>query len=287
MRLLVFGRTGQVARELERRLPARWEAVFLDRASADLSDPEACARIVASAKAEAIINAAAWSDVDGAEAHEAEAHVVNAEAPTAMARAAATRGLPFLHVSSDYVFDGTGQNPWRETDPTGPLSAYGRTKVAGEEAIRVAGGAHVILRTSWIFSAHGKNFLKTMLRLSETRDSLSIVADQIGGPTPASAIAEALLTMAERLVGESTLSGTYHFAGAPDVTWADFARDIFRNAGRRVTVEGIASSAYPTSVQRPPNSRLDCSLICERFGIKRPDWQLAVKETIEDLGVEK
>ena len=186
MTLLVFGQTGQVAQALASLAP---EAVFLSRTQADLSDPEACAAAIRAHAPQAVINAAAWTAVDRAEAEEAAAHVVNAEAPGAMARACADLAIPFLHVSTDYVFDGSGDSPWQPGDATGPINAYGRSKLAGEEAIRAAGGPHAILRTSWVFSAEGANFVKTMLRLSETRDALGVVGDQIGGPTPASAIA--------------------------------------------------------------------------------------------------
>ena len=252
MKLLVFGRTGQVATELLRRAPPGVTITALGRESADLTDPETCAHAVTAADADAVINAAAYTAVDKAEADEPIARLVNAEAPAAMAAAAARRGLPFLHVSTDYVFDGARQAPWRPADPTGPLSAYGRTKLAGEEGVRAAGGAHLILRTSWVFSAHGANFVKTMLRLSETRQVLTVVADQVGGPTPAAAIADALFTAARVLTAHPDLSGTEHFAGAPDTTWATFAREIFAFVrATRLLLDpagtGPASSHFTTS----------------------------------------
>ncbi|PIE12243.1 MAG: dTDP-4-dehydrorhamnose reductase [Rhodobacterales bacterium] len=279
MTLLIFGQSGQVATELSRLAP---NATFLPRSKADLTDPEACAAAIRAATPSAVINAAAYTAVDKAEEDEATAALVNGEAPGAMARACADLGIPFVHISTDYVFDGSGTAPWQPEDPTGPLGAYGRTKLAGEEAVRAAGGPHAILRTSWVFSAHGANFLKTMLRLSETRDALSVVADQIGGPTPAEAIAQACLTMAEQL-RDPAKSGTYHFSGTPDVSWAGFACEIFRAAGRDVAVADIPTSDYPTPAARPLNSRLDCSAITSTFGITRPNWKQAVAQIVKEL----
>ncbi|MDE3121814.1 MAG: dTDP-4-dehydrorhamnose reductase [Paracoccaceae bacterium] len=282
MRLLVFGQSGQVATELARRAPG---ARFLGRDRADLSDPAACAAAIAEHGPEAVINAAAWTAVDRAEAEEAAARVVNADAPAAMAAECAKRGIPFVHVSTDYVFDGSGERPWLPDDPTGPLGAYGRTKLAGEHGVRAAGGTHAILRTSWVFSAHGANFVKTMLRLSETRDALNVVGDQIGGPTPAGAIASACLTIAEQLATDPVKTGTYHFAGHPDVSWAGFAREIFAQAGRPVAVTDIPTAAYPTPAKRPANSRLDCTSLTQTFGIARPDWRRGLAEVLHDIGV--
>lgn len=281
MRLLVFGATGQVAQELRRRVP---EALFLSRAEADLADPAACAAAVERHPADVVINAAAWTAVDKAEEAEAEAGLVNGAAPGAMARAAAAQGVPFLHVSTDYVFDGSGTRPWVPEDPTGPLSAYGRSKLDGEEAVRAAAGRFAILRTSWVFSAHGANFVKTMLRLGKTRDSLNVVADQMGGPTAAGDIAAALLTMARTYHAGGGEAGVYHFAGAPDVSWADFAREIFRQAGLAVTVNDIPTEAYPTPARRPANSRLDCSSTHAVFGIGRPDWRHSLTAVLKELG---
>ena len=279
MRLLVFGKTGQVATEL-----ARFDGVTcLGRDQADLTDPGACEAVIAASDAEAVINAAAYTGVDTAEEERDTAMIVNAMAPTAMAAACAAKAVPFVHISTDYVFDGSGQAPWRPEDATGPLGVYGASKLGGERGVTAAGGAHAILRTSWVFSAHGSNFLKAMLRLSGTRDHLSIVADQIGGPTPAAAIAEACVTMAETLVSEPDKGGIYHFSGAPDTSWAGFAREIFAAAGRDVTVEDIPTSAYPTPAARPLNSRLDCSSLSSNFAITRPDWRKAVKEIVEAL----
>ena len=208
--------------------------------------------------------------------------MVNAEAPGAMARAAARKGVPFLHISTDYVFDGSGEAPWKPDDPTGPLGAYGRSKLAGEIGVRAADGKHAILRTSWVFSSHGANFVRTMLRLGRERDALRVVDDQTGGPTAAGDIAVALLTMA-RALQDGAPGGTYHFAGSPDVTWAGFAREIFARAGLEVAVTGIPSSDYPTPARRPANSRLDCATLEADFGIPRPDWRESLGGILAEL----
>lgn len=281
MKVLVFGRTGQVATELQRQLP---QAVFLGRERADLADPAACAAAIRDSDAAAVINAAAWTAVDKAEAEEAAATVVNGEAPAAMARAAAQKRIPFLHVSTDYVFSGAGTAPWVETDPVAPQNAYGRSKLAGEQGVRAAGGAAAILRTSWVFSAHGANFVKTMLRLSESRDALNVVEDQIGGPTPAADIAAALVVMARKMIAGQP-GGTYHFGGSPWVSWADFAREIFALSGRKVAVTGIPTAAYPTPALRPLNSRMDCSALERDFGITAPDWQAGLSKVLKELEI--
>ena len=275
MSILVFGKTGQVACELHRLHP---EFTYLSRAASDLSKPETCAEAVLKAKPIAVINAAAYTAVDRAEEEEKLAYTINAEAPGAMANACVTLGIPLVHISTDYVFDGSGEMSRAPDAPTAPINAYGRTKLAGEEAIRASGALHAILRTSWVFSAHGNNFVKTMLRLSDTRDALGIVSDQIGGPTPASAIAAACAKIAT----EITKSGTYHFSGAPDASWADFAREIFSQDNRSITVTGIETSDYPTPAKRPLNSRLDCASLQSDFNIVQPLWkQELVKVTSE------
>jgi dTDP-4-dehydrorhamnose reductase len=279
MSILVFGKTGQVAQELQRR----GAVVALDRTAADLADPDACAAKIRALRPDLVINAAAYTAVDRAEEEEALATVINGEAPGAMARAAAELGVAFLHVSTDYVFDGTGKKPWGVSDQPHPIGAYGRSKLAGERAVVAAGGAHAILRTSWVFSAHGGNFVKTMLRLGRTRDALSVVADQVGGPTAAGDIADALLTMAQAFLAGRGASGVYHFAGAPDTSWAGFAREIFVQSGLDVAVGDIASSAYPTPAKRPANSRLDCSDLLRDYGIGRPDWRASLAEVLQEL----
>jgi dTDP-4-dehydrorhamnose reductase len=282
MKTLVFGKTGQVATELARLLP---DAHFAGREEADLSDPAACAALIAAQKPDLILNAAAYTAVDKAEEEEPLATVINGDAPTAMAQAAAEVGAAFVHISTDYVFEGGGVAPWTPDAPTGPLGAYGRSKLAGEDGVRNAGGTYAILRTAWVFSAHGNNFVKTMLRLSETRDALNVVNDQIGGPTSAAGIAATVVKIGEQLLEDASKSGTYHYAGVPNASWADFATAIFEEAGRDVTVTGIPASEYPTPAVRPANSRMDCYMLKKTFGITRPDWRADLKVILEELEI--
>ena len=290
LRLLVFGSNGQVARELGRLAGPDLAIRLLDRAAADLGDPAACARALAAAEADAVINAAAYTAVDRAETETALAMTVNAEAPGAMAEAAARRGLPFLHVSTDYVFDGSGTAPWSEGDATGPINAYGSSKLAGEQAVLAAGGRAAILRTAWVFSAHGGNFVKTMLRVGATRDRLTVVDDQRGGPTAAADIAAALVRMAQALAAGQGETGVFHFAGAPAVTWRGFAEAIFAQrhrlglGGPGPAVDPIATEAWPTPAARPRNSVLDCRRIADAYGIPQPDWRPALDRVLLELG---
>ncbi|MFT6451355.1 MAG: dTDP-4-dehydrorhamnose reductase [Halocynthiibacter sp.] len=277
MPLLIFGETGQVARELSALAP---DAIALGRDTVDLSDPRACAEVIRQMTPSAVINAAAYTAVDAAEDDEQNATIINGHAPTMMARACAEIGAPLVHISTDYVLDGQGSTPFPTTAKTAPINAYGRSKEAGESGVRAAGGTYAILRTSWVFSSTGNNFLRTMLRLGATRDSLNVVADQIGGPTPARAIAEACLTIAEALKTAPEKRGIYHFSGAPDVSWADFARAIFEAANLKTKVHGIPSQDYPTPAKRPLNSRMDCSALHTAFGIERPDWRASLPALI-------
>jgi dTDP-4-dehydrorhamnose reductase len=283
MTILVFGKTGQVAQELA-KLP---ETLCLGRDTADLSDPAGCGDAIRLHKPAAVINAAAYTAVDAAETDEAQATLVNGTAPGAMAQACAALGIPLVQISTDYVFAGHGEMPWQPDDATAPLGAYGRSKLAGEMAVRDAGGAHAILRTSWVVSAHGANFIKTMLRLGAERDSLNVVADQIGGPTAAADIAAACHRIALQLTDAPDKTGTYHFSGAPDCSWADFARAIFDEAGLNCTVHDIPSSGYPTPAKRPLNSRMDCGTTHKTFGIERPQWQASLTQILKDLGASK
>lgn len=278
---LIFGKTGQVARELRAIAP---DAIFLGRDQADLLNPAACAATIREHAPGFVINAAAWTAVDKAETEEDTATIINGDAPAAMARACADLGIPFVHISTDYVFDGAGSGAFAPDHPTAPLGAYGRSKLKGEEGVRRAGGTYVILRTSWVFSAHGANFLKTMLRLGSERARLTVVSDQIGGPTPARAIAAACLTIATQLQRDPAKSGTYHFSGTPDVSWAEFARAIMTEAGLACEIADIPSTAYPTPARRPENSRMNCDSLAI-FGIDRPDWRTAVTQTLQDLEV--
>ncbi len=289
LKLLVFGRTGQVATELRRLSGPDLAIEALGRDAADLSDPDRCAAAVAATDADAVINAAAYTAVDRAEQEEALATRVNGDAPGAMARAAAARGLPFLHVSTDYVFDGSGDRPWREDDPVAPLGAYGRSKLAGERAVAAAGGAHVILRTAWVFAGHGANFVRTMLRVGATRERLTVVDDQRGGPTAAADIAAALVAIARAFAAGRGVSGVFHFAGAPTVTWRGFAEEIFRQADWIAAPEVAPISTKdwtkdrPAAAARPSNSALDCAKIAQAYGIAQPAWREALATAIGEL----
>jgi len=280
MTILVFGRSGQVGHALAQMAGVR----CLARGEADLGDPVACGAAIREIGPVAVINAAAYTNVDKAEEQEALATRINGEAPGVMAQVCAGLGIPFVSISTDYVFDGAGRAPWKPGDATGPLGAYGRSKLAGEQAIAAAGGDWAVVRTSWVVSARGSNFVRTMLRLGAERVGLGIVADQIGGPTPARALAGACLQVARTLVSEPEKRGIYHYAGAPDVSWADFAREIFCQAEIACDVRDIASQEYPTPAQRPLNSRLDCRAIETVFGLERPDWQSGLADILQELG---
>lgn len=279
MKILVFGKTGQVAQELQRQA----KVIALDRAAVDLSCSGPVCGTIESYMPDTVINAAGFTAVDLAEGQEDLAWRVNATAPGEMARACAARNIPFLHISTDYVFDGSGAAPWRETDPAAPRNAYGRSKLAGEQAVIEAGGRYAILRTSWVFSAHGGNFVKTMLRLSKSRNNLDVVGDQLGCPTPAADIAAALLHMAARMA-EGQAGGLYHYAGQPPVSWAGFAREIFAQGGRDVSVRDIPTADYPTPAARPLNSRLECRKLKADFGLSPPDWRAGLGAVLADLG---
>ncbi|NKX42225.1 dTDP-4-dehydrorhamnose reductase [Rhodobacteraceae bacterium R_SAG2] len=285
-KLLVFGRTGQVARELQHLASGQaLNLLAVGRDAADLTQPGACAAAIHAHRPRAVINAAAYTAVDRAEEEEALATAINGSAPAEMAVACAALNIPLVHISTDYVFAGSGDTPWAPAGATAPLNAYGRSKWAGEEGIRASGATHAILRTSWVFSGHGANFVKTMLRLSETRDKISVVEDQIGGPTPARGIAAACLAIADQLQEAPEKTGTYHFSGAPDASWCAFARAIFELAGRPTRVQAISTSAYPTPAARPLNSRLDCNTTTSVFGLARPDWQAGLQECLTELWV--
>ncbi len=280
MTLLVFGQSGQLAQELQNQRPV----ISLGRDLAELSDPQACAATIAQHAPSAVINAAAYTGVDAAEADEARATRINGDAPAAMARACAQLRIPFVHLSTDYVFSGTGDRPWTPNDPTLPQNAYGRSKRAGEQGVTNAGGSYAVIRTSWVFSSHGSNFVKTMLRLAQTRDDLGIVSDQIGGPTPARDLAAACMRIADQLKDQPSQSGIYHFSGAPDTSWLEFAKEIFDQAGLKTSVRPVKTKDYATPAQRPLNSRLDCSATESVFGITRPDWRASLRTVLIELG---
>jgi dTDP-4-dehydrorhamnose reductase len=285
--VLVVGAGGQVGRALCALDGAGGiEIVGRTRADLDITDPAQVRAALAARSFAAVINAAAYTAVDKAESDEAAAYAINRDGPRNLAIAAAERDIPLLHISTDYVFDGTREGRYRETDPTGPTGVYGASKLAGEEAVRAAQPRHIILRTSWVYGPSAGNFVATMLRLAADRPELRVVADQRGGPTAAAAIADALLTMVAQLDrGEPW--GTYHFSGAPDVTWHGFAQEIVGRAAPRLrqipSVTPIGTADYPTPARRPANSVLDCSRIERQFGIRQPDWRATLGEIVETL----
>jgi dTDP-4-dehydrorhamnose reductase len=291
MRILLLGKDGQLGWELQRSLLPLGELTALGRADADFADPAAVAAAVRSRKPDVIVNAAAYTAVDKAESEAALAQIVNAETPAALAREAATSGAWLLHYSTDYVFDGSGERPWRESDPTGPLSTYGRSKLAGEEAIRGSGCRHLILRTSWVYGARGGNFARTMLKLAQEREQLRVVADQFGAPTGADLLADLSAQLIPAVRRDDSLAGTYHAAADGETSWHGYAQHVLRVAQRLgatlkvapEAIEALPTSAYPTPARRPLNSRLDTSRLRERFGLVLPDWRLGVERMLSEV----
>ena len=292
LRVLVAGREGQLAQAL---LPAfagaGWQVAARGRATLDLAGPaSAIAEAVRAEAPDLVVNAAAYTAVDRAESEPATAMAVNRDGAGALAGAAAAVGAPVLHVSTDYVFDGDKGAPYAEDDRPAPTGAYGRSKLEGEAAVLAANPRSAILRTSWVCSATGQNFLRTMLRLAATRDEVSVVADQRGAPTFAADLAAAILAAAPRLMtsppGDEAF-GVFHLSGTPDTTWHGFAAAIFAGAaarGHRAPVlHAIPTSAYPTPTRRPADSRLDCSRVAAVHGVHRPDWRPALDRCLDEL----
>lgn len=286
MKVLLFGPNGQVGTALRRGLPSGAEIVALDRHSVELTQPQAIVAAVEAHRPEVIINAAAYTAVDRAESEPDLARQINAAAPEAMARAALQHDALLLHYSTDYVFDGRKVGAYVETDPTNPLSVYGRTKLEGEEAVQRSGCRHLILRTSWVYGNDGANFMKTMLRLAGERTHLRIVDDQVGAPTSSDAIADATWQVLRRYQladSGASLSGIYHFTCAGSTSWHGFAQAIFEafltpEQKNRLTVEPIPASAYPTPAQRPSNSLLSNVKLTAAFQLALPDWRTALQD---------
>ncbi len=287
--ILLLGRTGQVGWELERSLQSLGRVVACVRPEADLSRPETLCALVQRVRPDVIVNAAAYTAVDTAEQEENLAYLINAEAPAALAATARELNAWLVHYSTDYVFDGSS-GPYTETSATSPLNAYGRTKRAGEEAIQRSGCLHVILRTSWVYGARGKNFLNTMLRLACEREVLRIVDDQIGAPTWSRTIADVTATLLARLDErrrDADLAGIYHLASRGETSWYGFARLIvdetrcLREASPRV--EAILTADYPLPAQRPRDSRLDCRKLAEAFSVNLPEWQDAALLCLDEV----
>lgn len=276
---LCFGEYGQVASELR----SFSDVATVSRKEADLTNPESCEAVIHQFNPNAVINAAAYTLVDDAENEEELATVINGHAPAFMARACAQLQIPFVHVSSDFVFDGTGSDGRMPEDRTAPQNAYGRSKENGEKGILAYGSTFAIIRTSWVFSSVGNNFVKTILRLAKKEKSLSVVGDQIGGPTPARDVAKACYQVAKRLIEEPDLSGIYHFSGTPDISWHGFAEEILRLAGENVNLSCIKSEEFKTRARRPLNSRLNCQSFCEKFGIEQPNWEIELNSIVTEL----
>jgi len=287
--ILVTGGNGQLGTELKRfAWPDGWSAYAIDVDELDLRDPQAIAAMVASRPFAAVINGGAYTAVDKAEDDVATAWAVNALAPAAFAQACRAAAIPLVQVSTDYVFDGSKAGRWDVDDPVGPLGVYGASKLGGELAVRTGGVRHAIIRTSWVVSAHGSNFIKTMLRIGAERDTLRVVDDQHGAPTAAADLAAALAMIAMRLADDPrTPSGTFHFSNAGETTWCGFARAIFAGAAARggpcPAVEGIATADYPTPARRPANSRLSHAAITAAYGIAPRPWQDALNDILDEL----
>jgi dTDP-4-dehydrorhamnose reductase len=283
--IVVPGANGQVGRSLINAAERRGRAVKgLDRSACNVTDGNALTRAVAGAGL--VVNCSAYTAVDKAESEPEVAFQVNTDALRLMAQACAAEGIPLIHVSTDYVFDGSGDRPWKEDDPVAPLNVYGCSKLAGEEAVRESCPEHIILRTSWVFSPYGANFVKTMRRLGATRPDLRVVDDQFGGPTAASDIAEAILTIADAIACGLQAWGTYHFCGQPATTWHAFAQAILADIPT-VTVHPIPTLDYPTPAERPRYSVLDCARIGKIFGIEQPDWRISLASVLDRLNEEE
>lgn len=289
--LLIFGGDGQLGRALAKaNAPAGWRVVSLSRSTADITDADQVMRAIAAHEPAVVVNAAAYTAVDKAENDSVAAFLINEYGAGIVARAASEAQATVIHLSTDYVFEGQASRPWREDDPAQPLGVYGASKAAGEDAVRDAARRHVILRTSWLFGVEGNNFVKTMLRLGAERPALKIVADQVGRPTSAHDLADAILAVAAKLGGGVTtakLYGTFHFANAGAVSWYDFAREIFAQAARRggpsPELTAIPTSDYPTPAKRPAYSVLDCDKLAGLYGIEPRPWQAALGDVLDRL----
>ena len=293
MRLLLTGADGQVGFELRRALAPLGEVTACGRAQMNLADEAAILAALEAARPDVIVNPAAYTAVDKAETERDAAFAVNAAAPGVLARWAAANGALLVHYSTDYVFAGDKPAPYGEDDETGPQSVYGASKWAGEQAVRAAGARHLILRTSWVFGAHGGNFLKTMLRLAQERDALKVVGDQVGAPTGAALIADVTAQLIGRYHArpEAFADGTYHLAAQGETSWHGYAQRVIRRAGERGfplrlaadAVEAIPSEQYPLPARRPANSRLDCGKLMRAFALSLPGWEAGVDSVVDQL----
>lgn len=290
MRVLITGANGQVGRELMRRVPAGFKAMGMSSAELDITNAQQLNQVVANLQPQMIINAAAYTAVDKAENEVEQAWAVNCEGVRHLAAVAEQLDIPLLHISTDYVFAGDADKPYQETDATEPTGVYGASKLAGEKTLADGCRQYIVLRTSWVFGAHGSNFVKTMLRLGRERSELSVVADQYGCPTSAASIADTLWALAQRYSTQGTLQwGVYHFSGTPLCTWHAFAQEIFSQAkaqGLLATVpvvHAITTADYPTAAKRPAWSVMDGSKLYTTYGIAQPDWQKDLKTVVAEL----
>jgi len=285
-RILVTGAAGMTGSEVcEQATAAGWMVQPLSRADADITDARMFADVTRKFRPDVVINAAAYTAVDRAESEPDVAMAVNCEGARNVARAAASAGAPVIHISTDYVFNGEGRSPYEPDAKTDPVSVYGKTKLAGEAAVQEETSNHVIVRSSWVFSHRGSNFVRTMLRLGRERDELRVVEDQVGRPTSATDLASAILVVARAIAENPALAGIYHFANAGETSWFGFAQGIFEQAralGERHTprIVPIPTSEFPTPARRPPYSVLDTTSFSERFGVEPRSWQSAVRDTV-------
>jgi len=292
VKLLILGANGQLGRELSELCKQRnVSAALATKAECDIADREHVAASLRLAAPDFVVNAAAYTQVDAAEKNVDLALRVNRDGAACLAECCAAINLPLIHISTDYVFDGAKSDPYDEQDEVSPVGAYGLSKEAGEREIRRRHAQHIILRTAWVYGRFGKNFLKTMMTLAATRDSLGVVSDQLGTPTATLDIAEAVLCVADKIVSSEAPWGTYHFAGAAEGSWHAFASDIVaeqaRHTGRRPPVKAITSAEYPTPARRPPNSRLNSDLFASTFGYRARPWQERVPSIVDALWTDR
>jgi dTDP-4-dehydrorhamnose reductase len=295
MKILLFGKNGQVGWELQRSLSPLGDLVTLGSSGealpSDFNEPDRLAQTVQQVRPDVIVNAAAYTAVDQAESDAEVAHRINAQAPGVLARAAQACGALMVHYSTDYVFDGGGTAPWREGDATGPLNVYGATKLEGEQRVAQACSRHLIFRTSWVYGARGGNFARTMLRLAQERDRLSVVNDQFGAPTGARLLANITAQAIPAVLGQPSLAGLYHLAAAGETTWHGYARHVLAFAQSQGlalkatpdAVDAVSSAAFVTPARRPGNSRLDTRAICAAFALSLPDWRVGVDQMLGEL----
>ena len=291
MKVFILGAQGQVGKELVSLAEkSGFDTIAVGRSELDITMIKHVKSSIQLHKPDIVLNAAAYTDVDKAEEEQDIAYAINRDGAENLAAVCKEQNIPLIHISTDYVFDGTKSEAYSENDDVSPLGIYGMSKWQGEEAIRLKQPQHIILRVAWVFGAHGNNFVKTMLRLAKEKDQLNIVVDQFGGPSPAKSISKTLIFLVETYQKEKVLKwGTYHYCGAEKTSWYDFANEIFTQAKEKglsdkdIKIKAIPSSEYPTPAKRPANSMLDCAKIKSAFGIELPSWKKALNEVLEEL----